>query len=205
MYFTCIDEIHNPNCTTPMTMAKPYAYSHNTNQESIFTLENGPKMKSLSNLKRCLQEILFDSTQQMVCTTTSWKLPSHAWLVWRCGSWHGGVKLCLILANATHGVSCAVSIHAQCCSIEGGATVAGGMAVSDVIGFQFLLQRHFFSDVSLARQMMMLFASILSLLFSGNIFGNVDAGLHHCWRLWCWRYAQEAIIKIIIYHISCSW
>ena len=41
--------------------------------------------------------------------------------------------------------------------------MAGGMAVSDVIGFQILLQWHLFSDVSLASQMMMLVASTLSL------------------------------------------
>ena len=68
-----------------------------------------------------------------------------------------------------------VSSHDCCCSIEGGATVTGGVAVWAVIGFQFLLQRHLISDVSLVGQMMMVDASTLSLHTLMIFFGNVDA------------------------------
>jgi hypothetical protein len=39
--------------------------------------------------------------------------------------------------------------HACCCSIEGGAIVARGAAIWDLIAFQFLLQRQLVSENSL--------------------------------------------------------
>ena len=47
--------------------------------------------------------------------------------------------LCLILAGAMHDVSSAVSSKDCCYSIEGGAVVARGVPVWDIIRFQFLL------------------------------------------------------------------
>ena len=58
----------------------------------------------------------------------------------------------MILSCATHNDLFAVSSHAYCCSIKSSVAVA----VWDVIGFQFLLQCHLVSDVSLAGQVMML-------------------------------------------------
>ena len=56
------------------------------------------------------------------------------------GGGRGDVIIWLILVGATHDVSSAISSHVCCYSFKGGAIVAGGVAVWDVIGLQFLLR-----------------------------------------------------------------